>query len=403
MKKYIYILVALYVLSGCTSKADRTMGEINLLLDSLQIQYAPDIRVALWDLTLSEADGELVLSGGLDQKEAYKAVVRAIDQNFPQVKNQLLLLPENGDGNLVNGLVNNSVANFRAGRSSRTELVTQALLGSPVRILKEEEGWYLVQASNSYLGWVNRSEVRPLERTRLDSFRLAHKLIFNKQYGVSYSEPDEASMPVSDLVIGCILPVEGHESGFYKFWYPDGRAAWVKVSEVIDAKVVFNKSLTGEGMVNAVLKFNGIPYLWGGSSSKAIDCSGLTSNVFFMNGAVLPRDADQQSLCGKEISSAFEYQDLMVGDLLFFGRKATDTQAESVTHVAMYLGDSEFIHSAGFRDRVSINSMDPNRDNFIPTYPEIFIRSARFIGEEGAGFEPITDNRFYKEIIPTTE
>ena len=66
MNKCICILLALYVLNGCTSKADRTMGEINLLLDSLQIQYAPDIRVALWDLTLSEADGELVLSGGLE-------------------------------------------------------------------------------------------------------------------------------------------------------------------------------------------------------------------------------------------------------------------------------------------------------------------------------------------------
>ena len=403
MNRNLIFLLALFAVSGCTSKADRTIGEIHILLDSLQIQYAPNTRIALWDFTLSGAEGVVVLSGEVDQKSAYKAVVKAIDQNFPEVDNQLVLLPENGDGNLVNGLVNNSVANFRAGRSSRTELVTQALLGAPVRILKEEEGWYLVQISNSYLGWVNKSEVRPLERTRLDSFRLAQKVLFNRQYGVSYSEPDEASMPVSDLVIGCMLPVAGSESGFYKVWYPDGREAWVKQSEVVLATHIFNKSLSGDGMVEAVLKFNGIPYLWGGASSKAIDCSGLTSNVFFMNGALLPRDADQQSLCGKEITTEYVYEDLVPGDLLFFGRRATDTRPESVTHVALYIGDSEFIHAAGYRDRVSINSIDSARDNYISTYPEIFIRSVRFIGEEGTGFEPLAENRFYKEIINITE
>ena len=372
------------------------------MLDSLQSQYAPDTRIALWDLTLTHADGTLILSGEVDQKAAYKAVVRSIDQHFPGVENQMVLLPEDGDGNLVNGLVNNSVANFRAGKSSRTELVTQALLGAPVRILKEDEGWYLVQTSNSYIGWVNPSEVRPLERSGLDSFRLSPKVIYNHQYGSSYSEPDDASMPVSDLVIGCMLPVEGSKDGFYKVWYPDGREAWVKKDEVIDAREVFDRRLTGEGMLEVVLPFNGIPYLWGGASSKATDCSGLTSNVFFMNGALLPRDADQQSLCGREISTDYEFEDLIPGDLLFFGRRATETQPESVTHVALYLGESEFIHAAGYRDRVSINSMDPERDNYIPTYPEIFIRSARFIGEEGTGFEPIAQNRFYQEIINTT-
>ena len=153
----------------------------------------------------------------------------------------------------------------------------------------------------------------------------------------------------------------------------------------------------------SVLEFNGIPYLWGGSSSKAIDCSGLTSNVFFMNGTLLPRDADQQALCGKEISTEYDYENLMPGDLLFFGRKASQEQPESVSHVAIYLNDSEFIHAAGFRDRVSLNSMDSTRENFIPDYPEIFVRSVRILGEELNGFEPITENIFYKEIINTTE
>lgn len=403
MKSKAFLLLILLAAASCTSRVERTMAEIQILLDSLQAQFAPDTRVALWEIGVSESEGGLILTGEIAQKAAYKEVLRAMDRLFPEVEKQLVLLPENGDNHLVNGLVNNSVANFRAGRSSRTELVTQALLGAPVRILKEEEGWYLVQSPNRYIGWVNRSEVRPLALTRLDSFRLAQKVIFNEQYGQSYSEPDEGSLPVSDLVIGCMLPLDGSEKGFYKVWYPDGREAWVKQDEVLDAGVVFARNLTGEGMIDVALRFNGIPYLWGGSSSKALDCSGLTSNICFMNGALLPRDADQQSHCGKLIDTTYSFEYLVPGDLLFFGRKASESKSESVTHVAMYLGNSEFIHAAGYRDRVSINSMDSTRANFIPTYPDLFIRSVRIIGEEGAGLELLTKNKFYQEIIHSPE
>ena len=199
---------------------------------------------------------------------------------------------------MVNGLVNNSVANFRAEPSSRTELVTQALLGTPVRDLKAENGRYFVQTPNGYLGWVNDSEIQSMDKTELANFRDAQKIIFTGQYGFSYSEPDETSMPVSDLVIGCLLAVKSRESEFYQVQYPDGRLAWVKKDETIPAEQIFKKTITKEGVVESVLEFNGIPYLWGGASSKAIDCSGLTCNVFFMNGILLPRDADQQSYCG---------------------------------------------------------------------------------------------------------
>jgi cell wall-associated NlpC family hydrolase len=151
--------------------------------------------------------------------------------------------------------------------------------------------------------------------------------------------------------------------------------------------------------VNTSLKFHGIPYLWGGTSSKNIDCSGLICNVYFMNGMLLPRDADMQALIGRELSTEFEYDMLEPGDLLFFGRKATEDREENVTHVALYIGGGEYIHSAGYRERVSINSMDSSQEHFIERYPEIFVRSVRILGEDFVGFNPINQNAFYKEII----
>jgi len=69
----------------------------------------------------------------------------------------------------------------------------------------------------------------------------------------------------------------------------------------------------------------------------------------------------------------------------------------------MYIGEGEYIHSAGYRERVSINSMDSTKNNFIERYPEIFVRAVRILGEEYNGFRPIAENAFYKEIISSTE
>ncbi len=238
-----------------------------------------------------------------------------------------------------------------------------------------------------------------MEPAELDLYKSRDKIIYGSQYGFSYSEPDESSLPVADLVIGCILPVLSEKGAFYETEYPDGRLAWVKKAEVIPAGEIFHKEAHANELLETAMGFHGIPYLWGGASAKNLDCSGFVSNVFFMNGIQMPRDADQQALCGREITTRFEASALEEGDLLFFGRKAGPEGEERVSHVAIYMGDGEFIHAAGFRDRVSINSMDSTRANFIETYPEIFVRASRIIGEEPEGFLPLSSNPYYQEII----
>lgn len=395
--------MALILTMACTNGTKRIVEEADILLVSLQKEYAPDMRIELWNLDVIESDSGLILNGEIASKDAYKALVKSFDQNFPGIENRVVLLPEGGSSSLVNGLVNNSLAHLRKEPSSRKELVTQALLGSPVRILKETDGKLLVQTADGYIGWTNKSEVWPIEPETLASYRDAEKVIFTRQYGFSYSDPDECSLPVSDLVAGCILPVVSRESDFIQVSYPDGRLAWVKTGEIRDAMDLFHAPILQEGIVAVALAYHGIPYLWGGASSKALDCSGLVASVYFMNGLCLPRDADQQSSCGRTITEEYKPAGLEPGDLLFFGRRATGSSPESVTHVAIYIGDSEFIHASGFRDRVGVNSMDPERYNYIPEYPEIFLRAQRIIGEDPNGFESIEENAYYKEIIHLPE
>jgi cell wall-associated NlpC family hydrolase len=363
----------------------------------------PDDRIELWDVSVHSDSGHFQLIGNLTSQEAFDALEDALDQLFPEVENRIILHPEDGSSAGVNALVNNSVIHLRREPSSTKELVTQALLGTPVRILKTEGGKSLIQVPDRYIGWVNTEEVHPMSQVELAAYREAEKLVFTAQYGMSYGEPDEGSMPVSDLVIGNILSKISEESGFTQVLYPDGRLGWVNSGELVPAEEVFFKATLKENLVQTAQKFHGIPYLWGGTSSKNIDCSGLVCNVFFMNGIQLPRDADMQALIGRELTTTMASDGLEAGDLLFFGRRASGEAQENVTHVAMYIGDGEYIHSAGYRERVSINSMDSTKTNYIERYPEIFVRAVRILGEEYDGFRPIAENAFYKEIISSTE
>jgi hypothetical protein len=114
------------------------------------------------------------------------------------------------------------------------------------------------------------------------------------------------------------------------------------------------------------------------------------------------------------VSTDYRPEGLVPGDLLFFGRRATADETERVTHVGIYIGDTEFIHASAVSGSVGINSMDPGRENYLPDYPAIFVRSVRITGEvtggevtggqpvpeEGTrGFGPVPGNTFYQQII----
>ncbi|MCF8380879.1 MAG: C40 family peptidase [Bacteroidales bacterium] len=396
--KLFLVIVLGLALNSCTSRdQNQLISNIEASLDSLKNIYAPDTRVAWWNTSIEES-GELILvKAEVDKEDARKDIIKTLENSYHGIETQIICLPEMGNRHLTNGLINNSVANLRSNPWHSAEISTQALLGTPIRILKNQDDWYLIQVPNKYIAWTDSDNIVSIDENELAMYKESEKVIYNNQYGFSYSEPNTNSQVVSDLAIGCILPVTGNAGLFYKVQYPDKREAYVKKSEVVDANLIFNKSLNEDELVKTAMKFMGIPYLWGGTSSKAIDCSGFTSTIYYLNGVVLQRDASQQTKYGNEISTNPDFSGLVAGDLLFFGRKSTDSTTEKVTHVGMYIGNTEFIHASG---RVKINSLDSTRENYAERYIHRFVRSVRISGEnESFGIQKITNNDFYKEII----
>ena len=92
---------------------------------------------------------------------------------------------------------------------------------------------------------------------------------------------------------------------------------------------------------------------------------------------VIPRDASQQIAAGEEIDSEKNFENLQPGDLLYFGRKATDTTSERIIHVGMWIGDNKFIHSMG---EVHISNFDTTATDFDEYNYNRYLRTKRVLG-----------------------
>ncbi len=90
----------------------------------------------------------------------------------------------------------------------------------------------------------------------------------------------------------------------------------------------------------------GTQYRWGGGKSPlGLDCSGLCSISYMLNGIIIYRDALRKD----EYMRKIELDEIKPGDLLFWPG-----------HVAMYIGNDKYIHSSSDNNGVDINSLNPD-------------------------------------------
>lgn len=316
-------------------------------------------------------------------------------------------------------------ANFmRENPDYAAELGDQALMGTVVEVLDRSGYWVKIKSPEPYTAWVNDSGVVPMSGEEIQDYLAAPKYICIASYSHIYEKPSADSRIVSDFVSGDIVRImysakirnsgrnKGYEEGravqskrFAGVVLPSGKTGYVPAKDVAvfykwakDKKNgTLSESSFRQDLLETGYKFLGVPYMWGGTSIKNVDCSGFTRSVYFANGVLLPRNASQQARIGEDVrifkdNGDVDWSGLLPGDLLFWGKAATDSTKERVSHVGMYIGEGKFIHSAQI---VRVNSLDSQAPDFYNRRP---VRARRIVGhidEPGSGIISTYLSPFY--------
>ncbi len=137
--------------------------------------------------------------------------------------------------------------------------------------------------------------------------------------------------------------------------------------------LIHRVSVRASDLVVNALSFLGVRYRYGGDSARTgFDCSGFVQHVYQVTlGLVLPRNAASQSRVGEKVPES----QLRPGDLVFF-----NTLRRAFSHVGIYIGNGEFIHSPRPGQSVRIESLDA------PYWARRFDGARRILGHDSALF-----------------
>ena len=223
---------------------------------------------------------------------------------------------------MKNNFFNNPVANIYSKPSLNSEVTSQILYGERFKILSKSRYWIKIKTSfDNYVGYIKKSKFNKTFKPTNKICKLKSRIF--KRINNRFISTNNF------LYFASGISVKKKNKNFLEF----EKNMWVKRNET-------KKIDHYETNFTKILKlFLNSKYLWGGKTSKGIDCSALIQIYFYYNRFFFPRDSkDQVKFCKKKVNKK-----LSKGDIIFWDG-----------HVGICLNQSKFIHAYGPKKKVII-------------------------------------------------
>lgn len=261
-------------------------------------------------------------------------------------------------------IVCDTTVNFRSQPNTSSSVLASLKNGTAVTVTGISNGWFKATyngqsgyISGDYVsfGGSSSSSTSSSASTSTSSTQSA-KVVCDTTVNFR-SQPNTSCTVLASLANGTVVTVTGSSNGWYTATY-NGMTGYLSadyvqltgsVTQSSNAVSYNGTSAKRAAVLEYAAQFLGTPYVYGGSTPSGFDCSGFTSYVFKNTVGSIPRVAQSQFDATTRVSR----EELLPGDLVFFG-----SSASSISHVGIYVGDDQFIHSPHTGDVVKYDSLN---------------------------------------------
>ncbi|HEX8906888.1 MAG TPA: SH3 domain-containing C40 family peptidase [Longimicrobiaceae bacterium] len=314
-------------------------AHVAALVEEVRAEFAPDPRLAVFEVTVEVRGDAVALVGATSEHEAALALSGRIAglSGWSAVQDEVQRLPEAEPEDRVHALVTSAVAPMLLEARVTTTQVSQVVLGTRVMVLRRKGRWLQCRSPDGYIGWIHAGYIALRDETEARAWETGTAGEPWIALGGEVLDPAENGEVMMRLPWGARVMREGADV----VRLPDGRSGRPNGDLVPAALRPLAFPAQGAAACETAARWLGSPYMWGGVTMGGVDCSGFVQAVWKLHGRQIPRDSDQQSRYGEAVDPGPEFENLQPGDLCFFAE-----EPGRVTHVVMSTGGPKIIHAS---------------------------------------------------------